>query len=159
MRALSTAPLSYDFDTSPSFEHDTESRNLKVSGLMCARNLKYTDSSVDSSWQTIEEDLSCSSLKSFFKKLLFRFGNPSYDTTLEDHTKYINDVWSAYEIGDSTNNLLELNDYFDPKSKPHALSEIGNELFKEARPRNAVESKIINDFIRSKSNLISSKKL
>jgi len=41
----------------------------------------------------------------------------------------------------------------------HSLVDIGEEIFKGARPRNELESKSINDFIRSKTKTISSKRL
>lgn len=79
--------------------------------------------------------------------------------------KTVEEIISVYKKENTVHNL-DINNLFVREYTPHvslnllhSLVDIGKQIFKDARPRNELEAKIIDDFVRSKTRVISSKQL
>lgn len=155
--AMSTVPYPNEFNTAAADESVTKHKNQKVIGLLCSKMLGSKDSSMSLRWGTTEDYLS--------------FGVASPDWPQAPRTafvlldKSIEEIISTYKNENIVHNLninhLFVREYthHTPVKLLHLLVDVGKEIFKDARPRNEVEAKIINDFVRSKSKVLFSKKL
>jgi len=119
---------------------------------------------MSSHWGTIEEYLS-SDFVSFSNRWIPQTYPWILYTTSIVFEKTIEKIISTYKKENIIHNL-DINDLFVREYPPHdsinvlhSLVDIGEEIFKDARPRNELEEKIINDFVRSKAKILSSKKL
>jgi aspartokinase-like uncharacterized kinase len=156
MESLSTGPYPNEFNTATADESVTKHKNQKVIGLLCSRMLRSKDSCISLGWRTTEDYLS--------------FSVASPDLPQAHHTisvldKSTEEIISTYKNENIVHNLninhLFVREYTHhiPVKLLHLLVDAGKEIFKDARPRNEVEAKIVNDFVRSKSKVLFSKKL
>ena len=143
-----------EYDT----EYDTKIRNQKVLGFRCATIQKSNDSSISSTWATVDDYLIFAS--SYLSENL-----PSTNAPLPEHAKIADVFRDVYKRENLLHNL-NINDLFVKEYMPqssiktlHSIIDIGKEIFGDARQRNEMEAKIINAFVRRKSKVISSKKL
>ena len=163
MELSSTAPQKHEFNTVPTDDICTH-KNQKVIGLLASRSLGYKDSSMNSDWRTIDDYLSLGigSLASAQKlgKNLWVFR-----TTPVLRDKSAEEIISAYRSENIVHHL-DINELFvkeythhTPVKLLHSLVDIGKTIFKDARPTDEVEARIINNFVRSKAKVLSSKDL
>jgi flagellar biosynthesis regulator FlbT len=76
----------------------------------------------------------------------------------------IKEIIEAYINENIVDNLLSINEWLVKEYTPYnaidllqSFVDIGGEIFKDARPRNELESKSIDAFVRSKAKTISLK--
>lgn len=156
MQQMPTAPFSNEFTTAIGL-YDTSGRNEKFRGFLYGENNKCFDSSVNIKRQKIEE--------------YFNLAEPNqmlpiaYTANYAISTKEANRIIAAYKNENIAHNL-DINDLFvkvyvphEPLELLHSLVDMGNYLFKDARSRNHMESRIVNNFIREKSKVLYSKEL
>lgn len=160
MESLSTVPFQNEFNTVAMGEFGTKHRNQKVGGFRCSKIQGEKDSSMSSSWSTIEDYLSYGIASYGIDQISQTCSRAFYNPP-----EVLEEIISIYKNENIAHNL-NINDLFVREYKPHteinllhSLVDIGNEIFKDARPRNEVEAKIINDFVRSKTKVISSTQL
>jgi 2,3-bisphosphoglycerate-independent phosphoglycerate mutase len=155
MGLATTASLDQDaWNTLPVFEGENSGRNQRLNKVICAPLFEKRDTS--SSIQLEEEDIGICHERSK------RF-SPSQrivvDAGIEKFLQHVKDVIFSYVY--ETRNSLLIKEYSNTEqvSTFHSLFAVGEELFGNARPRNEAEAEFINNFIRSKTRVIASKKL
>ena len=162
MQLMTTAPTYSKFSTD-AFD-DTErdiKKNQKVSGARWTLIRRANNSSISAIWPNIDDYLACD-IKALSVGHLAN--DIPWDECQFPNTKEnIDEIIAAFRI--KINNQ-DVTDLYVKAYKPqvslnllHSLVDIGAELFKDARPSNREESEIINSFVRSKSKVISSKKI
>lgn len=164
MHSMSTAPVFNKLTTLSGEEYDIKRKNDKVFGVRCTRMQGKKDSSLSSKWEDVNEYLSCG-LNS-----LRRAWTPFADCwtillTSAPFEQAAEDIIETYKA-ENLVHMLDINNLFVREYTPlssidvfHSLVDIGEEIFRDARPRNEDESKRIDDFVRSKAKTISSRPL
>ena len=156
----STTPYLNELNTAASGFLDTKQRNQKVNGLHCARIQRKKGSSNSSFWETVEEYLSCN-----LEEEVSYFHPWVYYTVFGNFDKTVEELISTYKNENLAHNLdinrLYIKEYTSYASINllHSIVNIGEQIFKDARPRNELEEKFINSFVSSKSKVLSHRQL
>ena len=153
-----TAPTHCEFNTGPDYCEVSLRKNDKVNGIICSGLLSREDTKYEGR----------GSLDDYFSYGIINIisGNKILPLTAgNEWLSFYDDIVEFYKL-ESIDSNLNIKDLFIKEYEPnasinilHSLINIGSEIFQDARPSNAEESKIVKGFVRSKSKLISSKKL
>ena len=163
MNTLTTAPSFEPLSTLPVLMEQTKSKNLQLNKLLCSFKETKHDTSTSGSWEQFI-DGSCM----LPNDDILDWNSHSKSRSLNTHSEVIkikiDDLIFTYNFKNTDLNKGE-NLFFQEYSPIdhiktlHSLLALGEELFKTSRPRNEDEIRIINDFVRSKTIILSSKKL
>ena len=142
-----------EYDTSTSEKFDTKNKNRKILSLIYEKIRRKRDSSesteewtwddyygqqmpqVSYVWTDVEQ---FDRLLSGIKEIIEVYINENKVSNLEKINEWLVKEYTVY-------NSIEL---------LHSLVDTGKEIFRDARPRNELESKSINAFIQSKAKTI-----